>query len=104
MRPLPDQRLGWWGLGFSKWNVCPGEGDLDSPPAPCSSGWPGLPPCQKMKERQTDLNAPWELSTDGLVSRRGQCWPDDSSTCRRGKGSDPRPVACSGQLPSPRDL
>lgn len=60
-----------WGdgdcLGLSKWNVCPGEGDLEGLPARAPQEGPELPPClppcQKMKERQAGLlNALWEPS------------------------------------------
>lgn len=96
-RPLSDQRLGW-GLGLNKWNVCPPKGDrkpsqhpmllmelLMAPACPLC-----LPPCQKMKERRSNLpNAPWEPCTDGLVTRLGQCWQDASYACRRRVRGDP---------------
>lgn len=94
----------WWGLGLSKWNVCPGEGDLEGLPACAPQDSPGLPaclpPCQKMKERRTSLlNAPWEPSAGGLVTRPGQYWQDASYACRRREGSDPRPAPSLKQLP-----
>lgn len=68
----------------------PGEGDLEGcwhcSVCTAPQGGLGLPPClplcQKMERQLGLLNAVWEPSTDGLVTRLGQCWRDASYACR----------------------
>lgn len=81
-----------------------GGGRPGRPPAcPCPSGGPGLTPglplCRKMERQVGLLNAVWEPSADGLVTRLGQCWRDASSACRGGKDGDPGPAPSLGPLP-----
>lgn len=85
------------GTGAQQWKECGGglPGGLPLPillrMAPAA---PRLPLCQKMERQVSLLNAVWEPSTDGLVTRLGQCWRDASFACREER------VVTQGQLPA----